>query len=101
METKNYAFSSEKFLTKGVSLEIPIQLQILMWSLIMDLPCDRDYLQVFELSEFEGKQKVIHKQEVPEYKKEYIMLADEKPINTKIFVIDDVEVCTMLLASEY
>jgi hypothetical protein len=101
METQNYTFSANKYITRGISLEVPLPLQLLMWTLIMDLPCERDYLQVFELSVSQGKQKVIHKQECPEYQREYILLADEKCVTAKIFVIDDIEVCTMLLAEEY
>ena len=36
----------------------------------MDEP--KDYLQVFDLSEENGKQKIVHSQEQPEYMKEYL-----------------------------
>ena len=72
----------------------------LKWELIEDLPVDKDGLQVFSLSEENGRQVLKHSQEVPEYEKEYI-LDIEEPITEKIFVIDDGTYSTMLLASEY
>ena len=93
-------FSSNRYMTKGIKEEIPLQIQIYLWGLIDNLPEPKDYLQVFQLSDFEGKQKIIHKQEVPEYSVEYLILC-ESPITKKIFVIDDETHCTMLLASEY
>ena len=93
-------FSSNRYMTKGIKEEIPLQIQIYLWNLIDNLPEPKDYLQVFHLSDFEGKQKIIHKQEVPEYSAEYILDFSE-PVNSKVYVIDDETHCTMLLASEY
>ena len=64
------------------------------------MPVDCDYLQVFSLSSENGKQKITHTQEVPEYKKEYIFNTGTA-ITAKIFVIDDKTHSTMLLAEEY
>jgi len=52
------------------------------------------------LSSENGKQKITHTQEVPEYKKEYIFNTGTV-ITAKIFVIDDKTHSTMLLAEEY
>lgn len=89
-----------RYITKGVQLEIPIVLQIFMWDCISALPEPKDYLQIFRLSSVDGKQKIIHEQEQPEFKREYILNSPEL-INAKIYVIDDVDHCTMLLAEEY
>lgn len=89
-----------RYLTCGVDAEIPLLLQLFMWSCVDSLPPKRDYLQVFELSEKDGKQRVVHRSEQPEYKAEYL-LASEVPITEKLYVIDDGEHSTMLLASEY
>ena len=80
---------------------IPKLLQIIMWELINNLPVDsRDYLQVFSLSEKDGKQRIIHTQEEPEYEKEYVLKLT--PITTgKVFVIDDKTHSTMLMNYEY
>ena len=96
--------SKGRYLTRGVDNEIPLALQIFLWERIDALPEKRDYLQVFELSESAtGMQKIVHKQEKPEYRVEYVITEEHAPkaITAKIFVIDDGEHCTMLLAEEY
>ncbi len=96
--------SKGRYLTRGVDNEIPLALQMFLWECIDALPEERDYLQVFELSESAtGLQKIIHKQEEPEYKAEYIITEELAPkaVTAKIFVIDDGDHCTMLLAEEY
>ena len=89
-----------RYITRGISLEIPLELQLFLWDCIDKLSDPKDYLQVFRLSDFNGKQRIVHHQEVPEYKKEYLLKVSET-VNTKIFVIDDGEYCTMLLSEEY
>ena len=93
-------FEGKKFITKGVSENIPPPLQFLMWELIHNMPVDKDYLQVFCLSEYNRKQKIIHSQEVPEYKKEYVFDFGTK-VTGKVFVIDDETHSTMLMNYEY
>ena len=95
-----FIFNNQKFITRGVEENIPISLQLLMWEMIHNLPVDKDYLQVFSLSEKDGKQGIIHTQEEPEYEKEYVL--DLIPIVTgKVFVIDDNTHSTMLMNYEY
>ena len=95
-----YIFNNKHFITSGVKETIPPLLQIIMWELINQLPVDKDYLQVFSLSAENGKQKIEHTQEVPEYSKEYV-ISTENPITEKVFVIDDGTHSTMLLSNEY
>ena len=96
----SYIFNNQKFITRGVAENIPIPLQLLMWEMIRTLPADKDYLQVFSLSEKDGKQRIIHTQEEPEYEKEYVL--NINPITTgKVFVIDDKTHSTMLMNYEY
>ena len=71
-----------------------------MWELINQMPVDKDYLQVFSLSSDNGRQRIIHSQEIPEYQKEYVLNVGS-PVTEKIFVIDDKTHSTMLLANEY
>lgn len=65
---------------------------------------EKDYLQVFLLQEsFDGKQwrqKIIHTQEQPFYMMEHL-LKSTHIVNARIYVIDDITHCTMLLAEEY
>ena len=91
---------TNRYTTRGVQTEIPISLQIFMWDCVTAVPEPKDYLQIFRLSEADGKQKIVHEQEIPDFKREYL-LAFPNPITAKVSVIDDGDHCTMLLAEEY
>lgn len=94
-------FNNQRFATRGIMEQIPVFTQFLLWNLISDMQISaKDYLQVFKLTVENGRQKIIHEQEQPDYKKEYLLRLDE-PVNAKIFVIDDEDHSTMLLAEEY
>ena len=93
-------FDNQRYLTSGIEASIPLRLQNLLWNLIDLLPPERDYLQVFRLEPFGGMQQVIHTAEEPEYKKVLLFPSDD-PITAKIYVIDDDDHSTMLLAEEY
>ena len=94
-------FQSEKYLTQGVNAEIPLMLQLVMWKMISDIPAEKDYLQVFRLSGENGIQTIIHEQEQPAYRKIVSFQWPEGVVTQKVFVIDDGDHCTMLLAEEY
>ncbi|MEE7583249.1 MAG: DUF960 domain-containing protein [Oscillospiraceae bacterium] len=93
-------FENSRYLTKGVNQSVPLDLQIFIWKCIDELPIEKDYLQVFNLSVKGGIQIIRHKQEVPKYQNTYFVLVSN-PVDAKIFVIDDGEYSTMLLAEEY
>jgi len=93
-------FNNKRYLSRGVSDTIPIELQLFMWACIDQLPEQSDYLQVFDLEQVGGMQSITHRSEQPEYRKVYL-LPSEKPIIEKIYVIDDSDHSTMILASEY
>ena len=65
------------------------------------MPKPKDYLQVFTCTESDGKQKIEHIQEEPEYQREYLINIDAPYFIGKIFVVDDETHSTMLLAEEY
>ena len=94
-------FKNQRFITKGVDSHLSLLLHHFMWSCIDNLPPPRDYLQVFVLSNENGKVKTVHTQEEPEYKREYLLDADAPFYIGKIFVIDNESHSTMLLANEY
>lgn len=105
---KKFNSGKSRYITQGVLIEVPLEYQVLMWNYIEDLgkQLELDYLQVFNFSEVNTdnntSQKIIHKQEVPEYKKEYVInMKEVEVINIKVFVIDDGMHCTMLLENEY
>lgn len=96
-----------RYITKGIANNVPLELQFFMWKLIEDLKetvGEVDYLQVFDVSvidEIENKVRIIHSQEIPEYKKIWIIKMNESCSNERIFVIDDETHSTMMLAEEY
>ncbi|MGV8980534.1 DUF960 domain-containing protein [Clostridium sp.] len=98
---------SNRYITKGIQQEIPLELQLFMWNCIDKLKeqgKEVDYLQVFKLIEHRADdilfQIIEHSQEVPEYNKTHKVFS-KKIVNAKIFVIDDITNSTMLLAREY
>lgn len=94
-------FNNPRYATSGINSELPLLMQIILWGLIDTMEVVRkDYLQVFLLSADGGNQRIIHEQEQPEYRKEYLF-SSEKPVTMKVFVIDDESHSTMLLAEEY
>ena len=94
-------FKNQRYATRGVNARIPLITQIMMWGMIDSLQeVEPDYLQIFRLSVENGKQKIVHEQEQPEYRKEYL-LKEVEPVNEKVYVIDSEEYSTMLLAEEY
>lgn len=99
--------NSSRYVSRGINNEIPIDVQIFMWKLIEELKDtieDVDYLQVFTISTVdasENKIRIIHSQEIPEYKKIWIFKASKPCNDERIFVIDDGSHSTMLLADEY
>ena len=92
-------FSTNRYITRGVQSEIPAGLQFFMWNCISAVP-EPDYLQIFMLEADNEKQKIVHEQEVPEFRREYLLPSDN-PINAKVYIIDDNDHSTMLLAEEY
>ena len=111
MESK--LFSENRYITRGVSENIDIRIQMVLWYLIDQLRTREyfqlDYLQVFhterEIEEGHSYLKITHKQEVEPYNIS-ITIPYDKEVNEKIFVIrsnyeDGKEYSTMMLAEEY
>lgn len=90
-----------RYLTQGVNAEIPFVFQVFLWECIDRMPEERDYLQVFKFSDLNGMQRIEHTSEQPEFKMEYILTTVHATVTAKVYVIDDGEHCTMLLADEY
>lgn len=93
-------FNNARYLTRGVQAAIPPELQMFLWNCIDQLPTESDYLQVFKLEAMGEMQRISHTSEQPEYHREYLIPSDT-PITQKLYVIDDGDHSTMLLASEY
>lgn len=97
----------ERYMTRGIQADVPMEIQLFLWELQTEIRKNSkeiDYLQVYDLEVKEGRQKVRHTSEEPEYEKEYVIQIEE-PMIAKIFIIEDdygdklVEI--MLLAEEY
>ena len=53
--------TENRYMTRKVAEEIPLEINILLWNLIDELNVEKDYLQVFELNSIgEGIVEVIH-----------------------------------------
>ena len=61
---------------------------------------EQDYLQVFDIHSSKTETIIIHSQEQPNYRKKYVFPFPAY-FTGRIFVIDDGEASTMLLAEEY
>ena len=100
-------FNNERYITRGIASDISEHIQLALWSFIEILKLDKnikvDYLQVFKLRKAEGNNYnliITHSQEEPDYKKVYFVKTDDS-VDAKIFVIDDGDHSTMMIASEY
>lgn len=93
-------FNNSRYLTCGVDAAIPLALQLFLWKCVGSLPAPKDHLQIFDLQPVGQMQNIIHRTEDPEYHKEYLFLS-ENPIAEKVYIMDDGDYATMLLASEY
>ncbi|MBE6851570.1 MAG: hypothetical protein E7504_07570 [Ruminococcus sp.] len=94
-------FHNPRYMTRGVQDTIPPELQLLMWNALEAVPKPVDYFQVFRLSSLNGIQCIEHEQEQLPYKREYLLPTIENPITAKVYIIDDGDHSTMLLAEEY
>ena len=93
-------FDNSRYLTCGVDNSIPLEIQLFLWDCVDRLPEPRDHLQVFDLKPVGSLQSITHRSEEPEYHVEYL-IPSENPITEKLYVIDDGDHSTMLLANEY
>ena len=97
-------FTNERYLTRGINAEIPPITQLLLWQMIRARRMqgvELDYLQVFQLSDDNGVQKIIHAQERPPFQGEAVLIGVDPIVTAKIYVIDDGDHSTMMLAEEY
>lgn len=102
-----YRFDGNKYITSGIEAEIPLAIQIMMFeslALMERKAGELDRLQVFRLTTTEKDGTFLlnirHEQEIPEASMDYFMPVDEA-VNAKVYIIDDVDYVTMLLAEEY
>src|SRR5699024_8719973 len=95
-------FTNERYLTREVADRVPIEMQMLMWNLVEEIEVEKDYLQIFELipnsSEFV---EIVHKQENPEFKINYIVKNCGIETKIKLYIIDNGDYSMMMFSHEY
>ena len=69
-------FKNTRLITAGVDSRVSPLLQLFLWHCIDAMPPPKDYLQIFSCTIFDGKQKITHIQEIPEYRREYLLDVD-------------------------
>lgn len=94
-------FPRKRCITQNVLREIPLSWTAFLWQCVDKLTIELDYLQIFELSESDGFQKIVHTQECPPYRKEYLFSPFFPMVTAKIYIINDETHATMLFAHEY
>ena len=94
-------FPIKRLITSNILREISLGWIAFLWQCVDNLPIEQDYLQIFELSEVNGFQKIIHIQECPPYRKEYLFSPFFPMVTAKIYIINDETHATMLFAHEY
>lgn len=95
-------FEKQRYLTRGIQEKLSIPLQVALWRMIEKVDKELDYLQVFEIHQLPDMQvQVLHRQEEPGYTSEIIVRGTIPEDKLKVYVIDDGEYSTMLLAEEY
>lgn len=94
-------FTNERYLTREVAEQVPIDMQILMWDLVEKLE-EKDYLQIFELTPIgSGMVELVHKQEIPETTSIYKIKNTEIKNKMKLYIIDNGEYSTLMFSDEY
>ena len=103
-----FGMEKKRYETRGIQNRIPIEYRFLLWMLVDELcqEMQADYLQVFQFAyEADGRggvtQTITHSQEQPDYSMAYEFPMSELGIEEKVYVIDNGECYTMLLAEEY
>lgn len=91
---------TKRFITSNADNRIPTETQLLLWVMYDCTPEPRDYFHVFELTERNGLQMIRHFQEEPEWEETAAHHTDSA-VTEKVYIIQDDDVVTMLLAEDY
>jgi len=91
-----------RYMTRNIVEDIPLEINILLWNLIDELQIEKDYLQIFELNPIgEGIVEIVHKQEIPEYEASIYIHNEAIKESKKIYAIDSIEYSTLMFSHEY
>ena len=90
-----------RVVTTNCDSRVPLSTQLAMWWMYDNMTAEKkDYFQVFELTAKEGCQEIFHYQEQPPWQETLISFTDEA-VTEKVYIIDDGDHETMLLAEDY
>ena len=67
-----------RYITRGISEQLSLDLQILLWHMVEENQPHTDYLHIFKLQEDDNMLSITHEQEQPAYKLEYHYINYEK-----------------------
>lgn len=94
-----------RYMTRAINETVHAEIQMILWRLIDEQANEGvklDYLQVFELTVVDGRQRIVHRQEEPERKREWLYtLQYTTPIEQTIWCIDSESYQMMLLPNDY
>jgi len=98
----------KKYSTQEVAETLGLDIQMILWSMIDKWKKEGvtvDYLQVYELSIEcacgEVYQKIKHSQEIPKKTEIFYYKSIDRPVNDKIFIIDEDGTGVMMFSNEY
>ncbi|ELK39419.1 hypothetical protein D478_24483 [Brevibacillus agri BAB-2500] len=102
-------FTSDRYVRRGVNEVVPVELQLILWSILekrQERGDQLDFLKVFELSaewvDGEPLQKVINRQEQPFHREVfYVDHTENLAIGVTVWIVDSRTYSTMLLPEEY
>lgn len=78
-----------RYVTREITEALDIATQNLLWLLTDRMSAgSRDQLQFFELSVWEGQQKIVHTQEQAFYKKE-LLFSSPSPLTETVYIMKD------------
>ena len=108
MNKTKYKFDkNSRYMTKGINSDMPLEIQILLWSMVDQLvegEVAADYLQVFKFHQENQRLIIKHGQEQPDYSNKYTLKMKEDfkvLVGKTVYIIDDLDHSTMLFSTEY
>lgn len=88
--------------TQQVMEHIDWEVLLQLRTLILELTIEKDYLQIFYITKVDDEMiQIEHVQEIPEYRQFHLFKYKGLRNRTEIFIIDDDESITIMLADEY
>lgn len=96
---------TKRYMTRNIQEVIHPEIAMHLWNLIDNQRkqgLELDYLQVFELTIMKKTQSVLHRQEQPIYKEQWIIdLRHTEAVTTTVWCLDDGENQVMMVPEDY